>query len=180
MERFAKLVNGLQPFLFSQNVPSQIRLQFGCLNLLQYNNKIKKVDSKCSMTQCLGIQVHNHDMIPLTFLGKVRKFGFKRVGHLFKVTVSRMQFCSGRCRHDWLWTRSKLRQIQFFHPLARSSHRKCFIKKTVLKNFAIFAGKHLCQSLYLTKLRPTTSLKACSFIKKRLQHRCFPMNIAKF
>ena len=23
-------------------------------------------------------------------------------------------------------------------------------------------------------------LKACSFIKKRLQHRCFPVNIAKF
>ena len=24
------------------------------------------------------------------------------------------------------------------------------------------------------------NLKACSFIKKRLQHRCFPVNIAKF
>ena len=26
----------------------------------------------------------------------------------------------------------------------RSSHRRCFIKKAFLKNFAIFTGKHLC------------------------------------
>ena len=41
-----------------------------------------------------------------------------------------------------------------------------FLKIGVLKNFSIFAGKHLCWSLFL--------------IKKRLQHRCFPANIAKF
>ena len=46
----------------------------------------------------------------------------------------------------------------------RSSHRSCFMKKTVLKNFAIFTEK----------------LQACSFIKNRIQHRCFPPNIAKF
>ena len=42
----------------------------------------------------------------------------------------------------------------------RSSHRRCFIKKAVLKNFAIFTGKLL--------------------FKKRLEHWCFPLNIAKF
>ena len=35
-------------------------------------------------------------------------------------------------------------------------------KKVVLKNFAIFRGKHLCRSLFF------------NFMKKRLQHRCFP------
>ena len=30
----------------------------------------------------------------------------------------------------------------------RSSHRKCSIKKGILKNFAKFTGKHLCQSLF--------------------------------
>ena len=47
---------------------------------------------------------------------------------------------------------------------------------TVLKNFATFTGKHLCWSFLLIKLqagRPVT------FFKKRLQHRCFPLNIAK-
>ena len=47
-----------------------------------------------------------------------------------------------------------------------------YIKRTVLKNFATFTGKHLCWNL--KALRPATLLK------KRLQHRCFPVNIAKF
>ena len=38
------------------------------------------------------------------------------------------------------------------------------MKKVVLKNFTIFIGK----------------LQTGNFIKKRLQHRCFPLNIAKF
>ena len=40
-----------------------------------------------------------------------------------------------------------------------------FYKKAALSNFAIFTGKHL---------------KACNFIKKRLQYKCFPVNIADF
>ena len=38
------------------------------------------------------------------------------------------------------------------------------MRKAVLKNFAIFTG----------------TLQACNFIKNRLQHLCFPLNIAKF
>ena len=44
-----------------------------------------------------------------------------------------------------------------------------FYKINALKNLAIFPGKHLCWRFFLKK-----------FIKKRLQHRCFPVNIAKF
>ena len=47
-----------------------------------------------------------------------------------------------------------------------------FYKKFVRKTFAIFTGKHICWSLFSIKLQ-------ANFIKKRLQHRCFPMNIAK-
>ena len=50
-------------------------------------------------------------------------------------------------------------------------------KKSVFGNFTKFTGKHLGQSLFFNKvagLRPTTLLK------KRLWHRCFPMNFAKF
>ena len=36
--------------------------------------------------------------------------------------------------------------------LTRSSHRRCSIKKAVLKNFAIFTGKHLRWSFFLIKL----------------------------
>ena len=54
--------------------------------------------------------------------------------------------------------------------LFRSSHERCSIRKGVLKNFANFTGKHLCWSL----------LQTCNFIKKRLQHWCFPVKLAKF
>ena len=54
----------------------------------------------------------------------------------------------------------------------RSSHRRCSVKKGVFfRNFANFSGKHLCWSLFL---------RASNFIKKRLQHRCFPAKFAKF
>ena len=40
--------------------------------------------------------------------------------------------------------------------------QRCFCKKGILRNFAKFTGKHLCQSLFFIKvpgLRPTTLLK---------------------
>ena len=60
---------------------------------------------------------------------------------------------------------------------SRSSHQICSLKNGVLRNFAKFTGKHLCQSLFFNKvadLRPETLLK------KRLWHRCFSVKIAKY
>ena len=37
---------------------------------------------------------------------------------------------------------------------ARSSHQRCSIIKGVLRNFAKFTGKHLCQSLFFKRLPP--------------------------
>ena len=57
------------------------------------------------------------------------------------------------------------------------SHRRCSVKKSVLRNFAKFTGKHLCQRLFFNKVagpRPVTLLK------KSLWHRFFPVNFAKF
>ena len=59
----------------------------------------------------------------------------------------------------------------------RSSHQRCSVKKCVLKNFTLFTGKHLCWSLSLIKLQ---GLQPSNFIKKRLQHRSFPVNNVKF
>ena len=62
-----------------------------------------------------------------------------------------------------------------------------FSKKGVLKNFANFTRKQLCRSFFSTKFQALESLfnnvsglQACNFIKKRLRHRCVPVNIAKF
>ena len=47
-----------------------------------------------------------------------------------------------------------------------------FYKKGVLENFAIFIGKQMCWNLSLKKV--------CDFIKKRLKHRFFLMNVTEF
>ena len=58
----------------------------------------------------------------------------------------------------------------------RSNHRRCSVKNDVLRNFAKFTGKHLCQSLFFNKV---ASVPATLLIKS-LWHRCFPVNFAKF
>ena len=55
----------------------------------------------------------------------------------------------------------------------RSSLLKVFCKKGAFRNFAKFAGKHLCQGLF-------RSQRVATLLKKRFWHRCFPMNFAKF
>ena len=59
----------------------------------------------------------------------------------------------------------------------RSSHRRCSIEKGVLKNFAKFTENHLCQSLFFNKVE---GLRPKTLLKKRLWHRCFLVNFAKF
>ena len=64
------------------------------------------------------------------------------------------------------------------HVGKRSNRRSQMFSKTdVLKNFAIFTRKNLCWSLFLIKFqdwRPTF------LFKKRLEGRCFSVNIATF
>ena len=59
----------------------------------------------------------------------------------------------------------------------RSSRPEVFCKKGVIRNFAKFTGKHLCQSLFLNKY---SGLRPENFLKKRLWYRCFSVNFAKF
>ena len=65
----------------------------------------------------------------------------------------------------------------FLQAIHGSSRPEVFCNKYVLENVTKFTGKHLCQSLFLNKfagVRPPTLLK------KKLWHRCFPVNFAKF
>ena len=52
-----------------------------------------------------------------------------------------------------------------------------FYEKDILRNFAKFTGKHLCQSVFFNKV---VGLRPATFFKKRLWQRCFPENFAKF
>ena len=51
-----------------------------------------------------------------------------------------------------------------------------FREKDVLKNFAKFTGQQLCQSLFFNKI---AGLRPENLSKKRLSHKCFPVNFAK-
>ena len=39
-----------------------------------------------------------------------------------------------------------------FESICRSSYRRCSIEKHILKNFAKWEGKHLCQDLFFNKV----------------------------
>ena len=58
-----------------------------------------------------------------------------------------------------------------------SSHQKCSVKIGVLRNFTNFTRKHLCQGFFFNKV---SVLKPPTLFKKRLWHRCFPVNFVKF
>ena len=60
---------------------------------------------------------------------------------------------------------------------SKYNEQKVFHKKAILKNFAIFTGKHLCWNLFFDK---NASLQGPSFIKKRLEHMCFLRTLRNF
>ena len=69
---------------------------------------------------------------------------------------------------------------KFLHQhliLSRSRRPEVFCKKAVLRNFAKFIWKHLCQCLFFNKV---AGLSPATLLKKRYWHMCFPVNVAKF
>ena len=70
---------------------------------------------------------------------------------------------------------ARIRTVRTF-PF-RSSCPEVFYKKGVLRNFAKFIGKHLCQSLFFNKV---AGLKPATLLKKRLWYMCFPVRFTKF
>ena len=59
--------------------------------------------------------------------------------------------------------------------IVRTSRLQLFFKISVLKNLF-----HFKTSMVEFLFNKVAALKACNFIKKKLQHKCFLVNIAKF
>ena len=57
----------------------------------------------------------------------------------------------------------------------KSSHQRCSIRKGILRYFAKFTGKHLCQSLFFNEvvLNKVAGSLACNFIKKEALAQVF-------
>ena len=67
-------------------------------------------------------------------------------------------------------------QRQFMRYVQKQPPDVFFKRIGALKNFLDFSGKHLLESIF----NKVAALQACIFIKKRLKHKYFPVNIAKF
>ena len=78
-----------------------------------------------------------------------------------------------------MWGRVKLQycnRIHLSNHRSRSSHRRCSVKELILKISQI-SQKNTCVEVFILW---SCESKTYKFIKKRLQHRCFPVNFAKF
>ena len=68
-------------------------------------------------------------------------------------------------------------KLQAWRIRSRSSHGRCSVGEGVLRNYAKFTGNTCARLSFFNKVagrRPETLLK------KRVWHRCFPLNFAKF
>ena len=79
-----------------------------------------------------------------------------------------------------VWCVSKNLMLRFIssinlnRQLITEAATNVFYEEGALKSFTRFTGKHLCQSLFFNKTGSATLLK------KRIWHRCFPVNFVKF
>ena len=96
------------------------------------------------------------DTITNIFL-QISRFAF----YNFYVTMLREPIISSVVKNSWNWNFANFRDFNF----TRGSHRRC----SVLKNFTIFTGKCLCQSLFLscnfTKIEALAKGFSCEFYK---------------
>ena len=82
----------------------------------------------------------------------------------FRMTASCVYLLILRKLSEHLFYRASLRNY-------RRIHRRCSVRKGVLRNFAKFPGKHLRQSLFQ---------ETATLLKTRPRHKCLPVNSAKF
>ena len=71
---------------------------------------------------------------------------------------------------------SPLNEPQISTGLVKKQPREMFCKKGVLKFRKFYRKTPVLESIF----NNISGLQSCNFIKKRLQHRCFPIKFAKF
>ena len=93
------------------------------------------------------------------------KFSFKWFGPFKVHSISNMNFCSLKNK-DGTLIKTKY-NVSLLKPktpsLYRSNHRRCSLRKGILRNFAKFTGKHLCQGLFFNKVAGFVTLLKSHF-----------------
>ena len=156
-------------YIFNNRVKRKV-LALSVKVLSQYNNKWVNASSFidrrlgltilrfCKTCFCNIFSLCKHE----TFLAKclwlcLLKLHFQTC-YIFKCFTLR--------KNDYEHTQRDFKLLQ-----KTSSHQRCSIKEDTLGNFAKFTEKYLRQSLFLNKI---------AGLKRRLWHRCFPVDVAKF
>ena len=72
--------------------------------------------------------------------------------------------------------------MQFWENVFITHNQQCTVfspwsSKAATGGVAKFTGKHLCRNLLINKV---ARLRFATLSKKRMSHRCFPVNFAKF
>ena len=83
-----------------------------------------------------------------------------------------------RCSGTYLSTMAmSVPQFKDFWKQRQKQPPDVLCKKGVLRNFAKFTGKHLCQRPFFNKV---AGMSPATLLKKSRWHRCFPVKFAKF
>ena len=105
----------------------------------------------------------------------MRNFSEQLIKDHFQVILSDSLTCSTTDVHVTRQKRIFLKK-SYHAGNSRSSHWRCSMKKSILKNFKKFIDKHLCQSFFFNKI---AGLRSATLLKKKIRHRCFPVNFVK-
>ena len=148
---------------------------------LSFSDVLQNRCSYLKISQCDSNVIRNHNHL-------VRKWTLNYLAKLAGLA----KWLSVRLRTKWLWVRITLLslKLQIWRLLrARSS---LTFRQTIERGFTlklvrdmIITYSEICRNIYRKTLvlgalfNKVAGVKACNFIKKRLQHRCFAMNIAK-
>ena len=78
---------------------------------------------------------------------------------------------------DQIWSEQwKCSKIVLWNLTFRSTHKGCSLRNSVLRNFAKFTGKQLCQCLFSNKVAGQPAI----LFKKWLLYWCFHPNVLEF
>ena len=119
-----------------------------------------------------GNFIRDYGFVPLFFV--ITTESIWEVGQCFRPIFCKVNYLHCRANFEYHFDVGDKPEFAInwcFLDLHRRSHLEVFCKKDVLRNFAKFTGKHLCQSL---------CLRPANLFKKRLWHRCVLVNFAKF
>ena len=113
------------------------------------------------------------------YLGRKFKNNFWKIDDILnfpKIDVKAKERLVSNSNYDKSFDGSKGNKSKNSKGIPLSSHQRCSIGKSVLRNFVKFTGNHLCQSLFFNKV---AGLRPATLLKKRLWHRCFALSFTK-